>query len=29
MNKKIVQVAEMTPAERQRFLALEQQNWKA
>ena len=24
-----VQVAEMTPAERQRFFALEQQNWKA
>jgi len=24
-----IQVTEMTPAERQRFIALEQQNWKA
>jgi hypothetical protein len=24
-----IQVTEMTPAERQRFLTLEQQNWKA
>jgi len=24
-----VQVTEMTPAERQRFFALEQENWKA